>query len=113
LWKEIQLTSSDVQDHLVALEKTFPDADIIAYGLEMINSANAHKEKTAAAALAKDNGEATNPIKSIEPPIKEIHKSVDILEILKCESYSPSLVGPERARHDCRMEMINIVNEVC
>lgn len=131
-WKNLQMLDEDMQDGLpqgTEIVQAIMLPEIQTYLTDFLKSAkaaassdlNSRKSYTAASIIAqlrKDNKNIPNELTTSPidmETIKQYTRSKPAEPYLPEKGYStyvPSTVGVLNARHDCRMEMVKIVNEV-
>jgi len=90
------------------LELATPSQELLDYGNScrpVIPNATKGPPTTAVTSASSDASEKSYDLVTI--PSKPF-----IPNVLHCEPYSPTTVGLNKARRDCRLEMIKIVHEV-
>lgn len=103
MWKTLQVTASDLEDDLVTLEFTKCHEDKLkVYGDQLkadydllLTTYNTDLE---AYNKATDKTDRKKPVKPNRPNA--------------CQRYQPDIFGLDKAKNDCRLEMIKIVQEV-
>lgn len=103
MWKQIQLANSEVLNQRAELKEAVIPKEIL--GLQPPGSQPAQR------ALVAPDVPKTGGDQGLLPASADA-KPVFVPNVIKYEPYPATTLGLEKARRDCRLEMIKIVKEV-
>ncbi|CAO2650018.1 Nn.00g013100.m01.CDS01 [Neocucurbitaria sp. VM-36] len=110
IWKQIQTMNWDFENGTLLLEEAKPSQELLDYGNscrpKMPTTTPEHNSQATTSAPAVPEGSENSD------DLVTVPKRPFTPNVLDCEPYSPSIVGLNKARRDCRLEMIKIVHEV-